>query len=64
MRDELYIPLFTSLRPNNNITAFAPFAAAMKTIQEQLAEKPSNGDTQPIQYVETVEAYDKWAEVG
>ncbi|CEO59440.1 hypothetical protein PMG11_04115 [Penicillium brasilianum] len=35
----------------------------MKTIQELLAEKPNNDDTQPVQYVGTVEAYDKWAEV-
>jgi hypothetical protein len=34
-----------------------------KTIQEQLAEKPHNGDPQPVQYIGTVEAYDKWAEV-
>lgn len=33
-----------------------------KTIQEMLAEKAS-GDPQPVQYVDTVEAYDKWAEV-
>lgn len=35
----------------------------MKTIQELLAEKASNNDPQPVQYVGTVEAYDKWAEV-
>lgn len=38
----------------------------MKTIQELLAEKASNNDpqpVQPVQYVGTVEAYDKWAEV-
>jgi hypothetical protein len=35
----------------------------MKTIQELLAEKASNNDSQPVQYVGTVEAYDKWAEV-
>lgn len=33
-----------------------------KTIQEMLAEK-ARGDPQPVQYVDTVEAYDKWAEV-
>jgi hypothetical protein len=35
----------------------------MKTIQELLAEKPNDSDPQPVQYVGTVEAYDKWAEV-
>lgn len=35
----------------------------MKTIQEQLAEKTKNADPQPVQYIGTVEAYDKWAEV-
>lgn len=35
----------------------------MKTIQEQLAEKASHADPQPVQYIGTVEAYDKWAEV-
>ncbi|KAJ5126989.1 hypothetical protein N7448_007768 [Penicillium atrosanguineum] len=34
-----------------------------KTIQEQLAEQPHTGDPQLVQYVGTVEAYDKWAEV-
>lgn len=34
----------------------------MKTIQELLAEKPNENDTQPVQYIGTVEAYDKWAE--
>lgn len=34
-----------------------------KTIQEMLADKRSHGDTQPVQYLDTVEAYDKWAEV-
>ncbi|KXG49125.1 uncharacterized protein PGRI_029950 [Penicillium griseofulvum] len=33
----------------------------MQTIQELLATKPSN--SQQTQYVDTVEAYDKWAEV-
>lgn len=36
---------------------------AMRTIQELLADKPSDDDPQPVQYVGTVEAYDKWAEV-
>jgi hypothetical protein len=35
----------------------------MKTIQELLAKKPNNDDAQPVQYLGTVEAYDKWAEV-
>jgi hypothetical protein len=35
----------------------------MKTIQELLAEKPNDSDPQSVQYVGTVEAYDKWAEV-
>jgi hypothetical protein len=35
----------------------------MRTIQELLADKPSDDDPQPVQYVGTVEAYDKWAEV-
>ncbi|KAJ5493851.1 hypothetical protein N7463_009938 [Penicillium fimorum] len=34
----------------------------MATIQELLATKPS-GNSQQTQYVDTVEAYDKWAEV-
>lgn len=34
-----------------------------KTIQELLADNPS-GSAQQIRYVETVEAYNKWAEVG
>lgn len=34
----------------------------MKTIQEQLAERPSL-DSQPTKYIDTVDAYDKWAEV-
>lgn len=33
-----------------------------QTIQELLAIKPS-GNSQKTQYVDTVEAYDKWAEV-
>jgi hypothetical protein len=33
----------------------------MATIQEILAKSPENA--QPTQYVNTVEAYDKWAEV-
>ncbi|KAJ5793768.1 hypothetical protein N7457_000367 [Penicillium paradoxum] len=33
-----------------------------QTIQELLAKKAS-GDSQPTQYVDTIEAYDKWAEV-
>lgn len=35
----------------------------MKTIQEQLASKANTADPQPAQYISTVEAYDKWAEV-
>ncbi|KAF3398532.1 putative methyltransferase [Penicillium rolfsii] len=35
----------------------------MKTVQEILAEKPKDNDPQPVQYVGTVEAYNKWAEV-
>lgn len=34
-----------------------------KTIQEMLADKTSHVDAQPVQYLDTVEAYDKWAEV-
>ena len=34
----------------------------MATIQELLANNPS-GDSQPTHYVNTVEAYNKWAEV-
>lgn len=36
--------------------------AMTKTIQEMLASADNNTQ-QPVQYVETVEAYDKWAEV-
>lgn len=35
----------------------------MATIQELLATKPS-GRSQETQYIDTVEAYDKWAEVS
>lgn len=35
----------------------------MATIQELLATKPS-GRSQQTQYIDTVEAYDKWAEVS
>lgn len=35
----------------------------MATIQEWLATKPS-GSSQQTQYINTVEAYDKWAEVS
>ncbi|KAF7712120.1 Methyltransf_23 domain-containing protein [Penicillium ucsense] len=35
----------------------------MKTIQEMLAEKGGHSGSQSVQYLETVEAYDKWAEV-
>ncbi|KAJ5161624.1 hypothetical protein N7492_007016 [Penicillium capsulatum] len=34
-----------------------------KTIQEMLAHQASQGNTQQPQYLDTVEAYDKWAEV-
>ncbi|KAJ5553441.1 hypothetical protein N7494_002819 [Penicillium frequentans] len=34
-----------------------------KTIQEMLAEKLNTEKNQPVEYVGTVEAYDKWAEV-
>lgn len=33
------------------------------TIQELLAQKPKMQNTQRVEYVETVEAYDRWAEV-
>lgn len=35
-----------------------------KTIQETLAEKLNTGQNQPVEYIGTVEAYDKWAEVS
>lgn len=35
-----------------------------KTIQEMLAEKLNNEKNQPVEYIGTVEAYDKWAEVS
>ncbi|KAJ6109311.1 hypothetical protein N7486_001545 [Penicillium sp. IBT 16267x] len=34
-----------------------------KTIQEMLAGKLRTGQNQPVEYIGTVEAYDKWAEV-
>lgn len=35
----------------------------LKTIQSMLAGKPNPQDTQQVEYVGTVEAYDKWAQV-
>lgn len=35
-----------------------------KTIQEMLAGKVNSGHDQPVEYMGTVEAYDKWAEVS
>ncbi|KAJ5578299.1 uncharacterized protein N7459_007263 [Penicillium hispanicum] len=34
-----------------------------QTIQQILSDQPNMAGTQPVQYVETVEAYDKWAKV-
>lgn len=59
--------LYLSLLPCSTNTTSKHFCSdtncKMKTIQEQLAEKANNVDPQPVQYIDTVEAYNKWAEV-
>lgn len=58
-RCELYLALLPSLECYYTTAS----NCSMKTIQEQLAEKANNADPQAVQYIGTVEAYDKWAEV-